>query len=406
MAIRSRSVTDRAISVDDMRIRLMIMSYYRMSGVARTVLTQAQALAQRGHDVEVIGIVREDDAPHFALPQGATFRTLVDVRDVKLDEPGRFVPAGEAKSAVFTRDVEAAAIAYIRSVRDGVLVGTRPALNLMIARYGRRGVRRVGQEHMHLAHHQDDVKAAIRQLYPRLDAVVTLTGRDRAQYRRHLGWRTPELVTIPNALHRTELGDRAALDQPVVVATGRLSRQKGFDLLIRAWAAEVALKHPEWTLRIYGSGSQDENLRKLIADRGMVGRIEMMGSTNDIDAALANASMAVVSSRWEGFSLSLVEALAAGLPVVAYDCPHGPRDILTGGGGVLVRAGKVRALGETIADLIDDPARRSELAAAAVARAADYLPDVVMPQWERLYAQPRRPVRRALRRFARLLLRR
>jgi glycosyltransferase involved in cell wall biosynthesis len=176
----------------------------------------------------------------------------------------------------------------------------------------------------------------------------------------------------------------SSLETPVAVAAGRLTSQKGFDLLIGAWAP-VARRHPDWTLRIYGGGPERAALEALIAAEGLEGRVELMGPTRELGRAFAAASLFVLSSRFEGFGLVILEAMQAGLPVVSFDCPRGPGEIITTGrDGTLVPPEDVPGLTAAIEELVADPARRRAYASEALKTAAAYEPREIGARWERL----------------------
>ncbi|WP_449063089.1 glycosyltransferase family 4 protein [Planomonospora algeriensis] len=378
-----------------MRIHYVLLHAYGMGGTIRTVFSQASAMAAAGHDVEIASVVRRRDTPQFPLDPRVALTTLVDQRDgVPPDSTarrvwrrlrGRIVPRGEFAAHYFTERVEKAAIDYVSEVEDGVLVTTRPALNLISARRGPTGVVRIAQEHMNLATHPATVRAEIARHYGRLDALAVLTGTDRRDYQRLLPG-TP-VVRIPNAV--ADLGGRrpAAHGNRLVVAAGRLTAQKGFDLLIRAFA-QVAERHPDWRLRIYGSGAKKAELCGLVSDLGLGGTVKLMGRSDHLPDQLAEASMYVLSSRFEGLPMVMIEAMGHGLPVVAFDCPTGPGEVLTDGiDGLLVPPGDVGALAAGIGRLIADEELRRRLGAAARETVRDYAPDAVMPLWENLFAE-------------------
>ncbi|MEO3868216.1 glycosyltransferase family 4 protein [Nonomuraea sp. B12E4] len=376
-----------------MKIRYMLLHAYGMGGTIRTVINQANAMAEAGHDVEIVSTVRRRKSPQFDIDPRVRVSALVDQRDgVAADSlarkvwrraRGKIVPYGEFAAEYFTERVEAAVIDYVSSLDDGILVTTRPALNLISARRGSGKIIRVAQEHMNLASYHEAVREQIARHYGRFDTVAVLTETSRAEYRGLLP-DTP-VVVIPNAVH---MDNREHSDQtnPVVIAAGRLVPQKGFDMLITAFAL-VAGDHPEWRLRIFGTGPSQERLQARIDEAGLGDRIRLMGRSNRIHDELAQASIYALSSRMEGLPMAMIEAMGHALPVAAFDCPTGPADVLTPGvDGVLVPARDVEALGRALGQLMGDRESRLRIGAAAARKAQSYTPGVVMPQWEKLFS--------------------
>jgi glycosyltransferase involved in cell wall biosynthesis len=169
-----------------------------------------------------------------------------------------------------------------------------------------------------------------------------------------------------------------------VVAAGRLAPQKGFDLLIAAFG-EVAADHPDWRLRILGSGDRRAELQAMIDARGLADGVELAGATSDIGAELAQASIFALSSRREGFPLVLVEAMSKGLAVVSFACPTGPEDLIEDhANGILVPPQDISAFATALRELIEDEPLRRRLGAAAATTASAYGVDAVGPRWEAL----------------------
>ncbi|MFC3980699.1 glycosyltransferase family 4 protein [Streptosporangium jomthongense] len=383
-----------------MRVRYLLLHAYGMGGTIRTVVNQANAMARAGHEVEIVSVVRRRDAPRFPIDPRVPVTVLADQRaGIPQDSLGRrawrrvrgkVVPPGEFAAAYFTERVERAVADYVSSLRDGVLVTTRPALNLISARRTPRSVVRVAQEHINLATHPETVRRQIARHYGRLDAVATLTGTDRADYQALLP-DTP-VVRIPNAIHPL---DRAPSrqDDRLVVAAGRLVPQKGFDLLVPAFA-QVVRHRPDWRLRLYGTGQGKAALRALVKEHRVGDNVTLMGRSDRLDRELAQASVYALSSRFEGLPMVMIEAMAHALPVVAFDCPTGPRDVLTDEvDGLLVPPGDVDALAGGLLRLIGDRELRLRMGAAAVRTSRDYSPEVVTPMWERLFAELLGPAR-------------
>ncbi|MEU6715080.1 glycosyltransferase family 4 protein [Nonomuraea sp. NPDC046802] len=376
-----------------MKIRYMLLHAYGMGGTIRTVVHQANAMAQAGHEVEIVSVVRRRTKPQFDLDPRISLSALVDQRDGVASDSlarkvwrrarGKIVPYGEFAAEYFTERVEGAVMDYVSSLKDGVLVTTRPALNLISARRAPRSVIRVAQEHMNLAAYHQAVRDQIARHYDRFDAVAVLTETSRTEYRNLLS-DTP-IVRIPNAVPMTERG-LSDHTNPVVIAAGRLVPQKGFDMLIDAFAA-VSPDFPEWQLRIFGTGPSKDRLQERVDGHRLGGRMRLMGRSDRIHEELAQASVYALSSRIEGLPMAMIEAMGHGLALAAFDCPTGPADVLTPGqDGLLVPPRDVNALSEALRRLMGDAGLRRSLGAAAVETARRYTPEVVMPQWEKLFA--------------------
>ncbi|UKK60383.1 glycosyltransferase family 4 protein [Prevotella communis] len=212
----------------------------------------------------------------------------------------------------------------------------------------------------------------------RLDKFVVLTEEDSQNW--------PELnnlVVIPNFVSSTSML-RSSLSNKRVIAVGRYSWQKGFDMLINAWKV-VNTRHPDWQLDIYGSG--DNALYQKQADGlGLASVVTCHGSVEHVYGKYAESSLFVLSSRYEGFGLVLVEAMGVGLPVVSFACPCGPRDILKDGEtGILVSPGDVKGLAEKICFVIEHQDVRQSMGERAITRAKMFTQERVMQQWIELF---------------------
>lgn len=380
-----------------MKIRYLLLNAYTVGGTVRTVISQANAMAAAGHDVEIVSVWRQRETPAFSIDRGVRLHALIDasaavpgwrrrMEALTMRGASRLVPNSEVRYDRFNRLTDRRVVRFLQSLEGGVLVTTRPALNLLAAQYAPPGVVTVGQEHMHLARHKPGLVQAIQATYPRLDAVSVLTESDARAYRSALGETRVRIARIPNALAGT-LHERSSLERPLVVAAGRLVKSKGFDQLIEAFAA-VAAVHPDWRLRIFGSGTEREALRKLIHARHLYNHVYLMGATTQLDHELAKASMFVLSSRHEGFGMVLAEAMSHGVPVISYDCPQGPKEIISEGeDGLLVPPQNISALSSAINSLIEDEGKRNCMGEKAAESARRYDMDHILPQWEELFME-------------------
>lgn len=383
-----------------MHIRFIVRNAYARGGTARTTLDTASRLAVH-HDVEVVSLFRHRYDLVYAVDPRVRVRHLLerrrfgDIDDAfeEFDRAGRLEHILSAVPSLLEprrarRDPRLSLLSdlllarEIRGMREGILVGTRPSINLAIARFARPSVYTVGQEHQYLGHWDPAMRRAIARAYSRLDAVAALTKSDATSYRAMLPAGTL-VAEIPNAVPLVGSW-HSDTSSRLVIAAGRLADQKGFDLLISAFQI-VAARHPTWSLSIYGAGPDRKKLVEQIRSSGLRRIVKLKGFSFSLPEELAKASIFALSSRFEGFSLALVEAMRVGLPPVSFACPYGPPEIITDGiDGLLVTTEDVEALAMAICSLIEDPARRAALGSAARQSVERYSPAVVDDLWERL----------------------
>lgn len=366
------------------RVRVLLLHAYGMGGTIRTTINLAEGLALH-HRVELVSVVRRRHRPFFPMPSHVEVHDVVDQRRRRrrgllarfpslLIHPDDYAyPWCNLKT-----DLE-----LVRGLRNwqGTLITTRPAFNLLAARVAGPGLTVVGQEHMNFTAHRHGLKTDVCRHYPKLDALTVLTESDRDDYADIV----PHVERIPNAAPdpRGRAGANP-LEAKVVVAAGRLNSQKGFDRLIPAFA-EVARAHPDWQLRIFGSGPERQELRRLIVEHGLWDNVFLMGRARDLGKQLDRASLFALSSRFEGFGMVLVEAMSHGVPVVSFDCPRGPGEIVSHGvDGLLVPDGDVVALGQALLALVSDEERRRRYGAAAAINARRFGVGAVAERWEEL----------------------
>jgi glycosyltransferase involved in cell wall biosynthesis len=375
----------------DAAVRVLLLHSYGLGGTVRTSFNLAETLEGK-RAVELISVMRRRDSPFLAFPRSAGVTVLDDQREGA--RHGRLARAlGRLPSVLVHPEdyaypycslrTDVALARRLRALRGGILITTRPAFNVLAARLCGDDVVRVGQEHMNFLSHRRRLARDIGRHYGGLDVLTVLTHADEQDYAHALAAAPTRVVRIPNAVPPLD-GGLPALDAKVVLAAGRLEVQKGFDLLIDAWRA-VAREHPDWQLRIYGAGRRRDALRAQILEHGLYDSVFLMGRTPRLGDALASASLFVLSSRFEGFGMVVVEAMSKGLPVVSFDCPRGPGEIITDGhDGIVVPNGDVDGLARGMLELIADAPRRRRYGAAAADSARSYDVGAIARRWDEL----------------------
>jgi glycosyltransferase involved in cell wall biosynthesis len=375
-----------------MKVLFLINDAFGIGGTIKTTFNLGAALAARGYDVEVLSTVRRRDVPMLPADPAIRLMSLVEGRpghpDHEPDAPGRgqptkIYPRSDYRSADYDGFVETRYQKYLRGSDADVVIATRPGLITYAAKFAGRHMVRIGQEHLTRGQH----RKALRELMPRyigkLDAFVTVAGRDAEDYRSALRLRKTRLLHIPNGIPEPGVPPshgRAKL----VVAAGRLIPSKRYDVLIRAFAKVVA-ERPDWQLRVYGDGKEAPALRELVLDLGLHNHVRMMGQYAPIEPEWAKASIAAVSADKEPFGMTLVEAMRCGVPVVSTDAPYGPGEILDDGvDGLLTPVGDPDALGDALLRLINDDGLRRSMAAAARTNSARYDPAPIAERYDEL----------------------
>lgn len=210
----------------------------------------------------------------------------------------------------------------------------------------------------------------------KLDKFVVLTHEDFQQWEE-----LKNIVVIPNFI--TEIpNSMSTCENKKVLALGRYTEQKGFDLLIQAWRI-VEKKHPDWELNIYGSGNWGSYQK--LANTYNLSTLHCHPEESDIEKLYVNASIYVLSSRYEGFGMVLIEAQSYGLPIVAFACPCGPKDIVNDSNGILARNGNIQELANGIIHLIRNNTQRKNMGITAKKDVQKFLISPIMNDWLLLF---------------------
>jgi len=207
------------------------------------------------------------------------------------------------------------------------------------------------------------------------DQVYILTEEDRRW------WKNNSKVSVmPNPSSFTPLKSVPEKSKKVI-AIGRYTIQKRFDNLLLIWD-KVTRRFPDWHLEIWGEGGERPKLENLIKKLGIEKTVSLKGYTPNIEEHLQTTSLLALTSDYEGFAMVLIEAMAFGVPCVSFECPSGPKDLITDGeNGSLVPVDDLNLFADKLAFLMENNQERAEMARKAIKRAGDFTPEKIAERW-------------------------
>ncbi|MFD0143256.1 MULTISPECIES: glycosyltransferase [unclassified Streptomyces] len=374
-------------------IVLVSNSVDEVGGITSWSHQMARLFSERGHAVHVVGIVPAPEERRADLGADLPYRTttLYDTHPPVL-KPRRgvrgrldLVERGRRASRASGMRREAAKLtAILRSVRPGsVVVVTQVWAMEWVALADTTGLRVIGMSHESFQTCRASSRfQRVKRYYQDVDRMLTLTREDADLWIRQ---RFDHVGAMPNPLpfFPDEPSPRTA---KAVVGIARLHEEKGIDLLLDAWS-EVAPRHPDWVLRIYGSGDEEAALKAQSERLGLAGSVAWMGRTDDVPGALRGASLFALSSRGEGLPLTLMEAMATGVPCVAFDVAPGVREIVEHGeNGLVVPPGNTGEFARRLDELISDKELRDRMGERARVDIQRFSTDEIVARWEYLFA--------------------
>ncbi|WP_150243313.1 glycosyltransferase family 4 protein [Nocardiopsis quinghaiensis] len=385
-----------------MKIAYLINDMYGIGGTVRTVANQATALSDR-HEVEIVSVFRHRSEPVLPVPDQVRLRPLVDVRDYdsgygtgvegrplyegsqRAGVPPLLFPPEDTRGPTHSRLTDDRLEEYLATTDADVVVGTRPGLNVVIARAAPQRVVKVGQEHLTYDQHSESLRRVMETEYPHLDAFVTVTEADARTYRERASLPGVHVLSIPNSVPAPPF-TADGRNTHTIVSAGRLAPSKRHDLLVQAFSM-VSDDFPDWTLRIYGRGNRRASLARLVRSLELQDRVWLMGAHPRVEEVWAQGAFAASTSSEEPFGMTIVEAMRSGLPVVSTDCPHGPSSIIRDReDGLLVPNRSASGIAEGLAELMSDDELRHRMSSAALRDSERFDPANVMRRYEELFS--------------------
>lgn len=372
-----------------MKLVYCLLGTFNSGGMERIVIKKANWFASQGHDVTIV-TTEQQGRPHF-FPVDERIRCVdldVNYRDnqnqhhilkkywirrQKLQlHRRRLAELLYRERPDITVSTYGNEIDFLYKIKDG----SKKVTEIHFSRWFRLQCEQPGILYRQVNRY---LTWRDRRLAGKYDAFVCLTEEDRGS------WGTlSNIHVIPNFVENRG-SEPARLTGCRAIAVGRLDYQKGYDRLIDAWARVHAV-HPEWKLDIFGNGELKQPLVEQIATYKLGDAVRICPPTKEIDAEYRNSSFLVLSSRYEGLPMVMLEAMNAGLPVVAFACKCGPRDLIDDGeNGLLIPEGDTKKFAEGILKLIENADLRQSFGQRAFVSSLRYGEDTVMKQWMTLF---------------------
>ena len=377
-----------------MKIVYCIPQLYRPGGIERIVTLKTNYLTEvYGYDVTIVTADQKEMNPFYELNK------KVKMIDLGLDYDGtlslpiakRFMARSrlhrlhkEKLTALLMKirpDVTVSTFTHEASFLPGIKDGSKKVLEFHFCRGHKR---KMADAFCFPFFKRTAYKFRCWQeenvIIPKYDKFVVLTEEDREQWLN----KTHNVVNIPNALP-FETDEVAKLENHSVIAVGRLDAQKGFDRLIDIWH-EVKKKKNNWKLHIYGQGADEKRLRSQITTLGLNGKVIIHKPSNNIKSYYLKASIFVMTSRYEGLPMTLLEATSVGLPAVCYNFKCGPKDIIKNGeNGMIIKDGDESGMIKSLLSLMCDMQLRKRLGKNAKTYSVSYSAKMIMEKWDKLF---------------------
>jgi glycosyltransferase involved in cell wall biosynthesis len=372
-----------------MKIIYCIPGTYNSGGMERVLAIKANYLAKQGHEIMIITTEQRNRLPFFQID------TAIRCMDLNInyeENNGKSIlnkilkyPAKQIKHRSkliktlkeLNADIVISMFGNEAAFITGIDDGSKKILEIHFSKFKRILYQRKGLWRLADIWRSKKDEKTVRKFHK----FVVLTEEDKS-YWGHL----PNITVIPNPRtfnpHIT-----ASLQNKKVIAVGRYTYQKGFDILIDIWY-RVARKINDWHLDIIGEGELQESYQEKINSMGLTNQISLVTPTSQITENYVASSILAMTSRYEGLPMTLLEAQAFGLPIVSFDCKCGPKDLVHHGkNGFLIQEGSIDEFADHLIRLMNDKNLRIEMGREAVLNSVNYSLDTIMNRWETLFEE-------------------
>ena len=356
-------------------------------GIENAIATLANQLCTK-YDVEILSVYRLYNEPVFDLDERVKINYISNIKPNKKEMlfylkkknySKLFKGLGQSLKTGYVKYIKTAS--YLRKLDTDVIISTRTVHNFLVSRFVNKDVRKIAWEHNHHNNKNKYIKMLVSSC-KKMDYFVPVSIELEEFYKKYLG---KKVFYIPNGLD--SIPKKASkLDNKNIISVGRLSKEKGFDDLLRVFKRLVS-KDSELRLNIVGDGVEKNNLLELAKELKLGDKVVFHGYQNKeyINDLLLNSSLYVMTSHTESFGLVLIEAMSYGVPCISYTSAQGANEIIDDGiNGYLIEDRNEDKMIDKINLIMEDDKLRKKLGRAAKKRSLDYSSDVVLEKWSKL----------------------
>lgn len=356
-------------------------------GIENAVATLANLLCEK-YEVEILSVYRLYNEPVFKLDDRIKVKYISNIKPNKKEMMFYlkkknfnmfFKGIGLSAQTGWVKYVKTASV--LKKLDTDVIISTRTIHNFMVSKFVKKGIRKIAWEHNHHNNNSKYINSLVSSC-KNMDYFVPVSKELAEFYKKYLG---KKVFYIPNCLDKIP-NKLSKLDSKNLVSVGRLSKEKGFDDLLRLFK-KISSKHSDWKLNIIGDGMERNDLLALANELKLGDKVVFHGYQNKeyINEVLLDSSIYVMTSHTESFGLVLIEAMSFGIPALAYTSAQGANEIIDDGvNGYLIKDRNEEEMLEKINNLIDDEKLRKKLGKEARSKSKEYSGEVVLEKWSKL----------------------
>ncbi|EJC6843418.1 glycosyltransferase family 4 protein [Vibrio parahaemolyticus] len=347
------------------KILFVVADITYVGGIERVITTLANSFNTNKYEISILSIYNSNGACNYPLSETIEVQFLTDN-----NYSGR--PGSMSRMVGLLKSISLLKRFFKKNKFDKIISNSFPITSCIVLSGVKDDI--LSYEHVHYGYYSNIVNLVRKIIYRKVSKIICLTDSDLSKYK---SWHESVIRIYNPSWLKSNIISEKRFNR--IIAVGRLEYQKGFDVLVRLFKEvdELGVK-----LDIYGVGSEKDELERII-NQNNIKNIELKGKTNDIKEEYIKSDFLVMSSRFEGFGMVLVEAMECGLPCLSFDCPTGPSDIIDHGfNGYLVKLGDERDFINRLIELSSNFELRNELGINAKKSTEKFKIERIIKQWE------------------------